>query len=248
MVYHVLNRGVGRRTLFHKDQDFLAFERVVEETLRTCAMRICAFCTLSNHWHFVLWPESDGDLPAFMQQMTNMHVKRWQEYRWEIGYGHLYQGRYKCFPVETEDYFYQVVRYVERNALRANLVACAEQWPWSSLRRGERDDPAFPILSPWPLPRGGELVGNRELRAVRGGVGRLTSLRPPRLSLGECRLGRQDREAVGNRVDVTGAGEAKEGTGRAQVTVRLPKLPKHPKFGGWHLFCSYPGILSQDGQ
>jgi putative transposase len=50
MVYHVLNRGVGRRTLFDKDQDFLAFERVIEEALRTCPMRICAFCTLSNHF------------------------------------------------------------------------------------------------------------------------------------------------------------------------------------------------------
>jgi len=33
----------------------LAFERVVEETLRTCRMRICAYCLLSNHWHAVLW-------------------------------------------------------------------------------------------------------------------------------------------------------------------------------------------------
>ncbi len=179
MVYHVLNRGVGRRTLFHKDQDFLAFERVVEETLHTCRMRICAFVPLSNHWHFVLWPEADGDLPAFMQQMTNMHVKRWKEYRRETGYGHLYQGRYKCFPVETEDYFYQVVRYVERNALRANLVARAEQWPWSSLRRGERDDPPFPILSPWPLPRPADWleIVNRpqseaELEALRRSVRR----------------------------------------------------------------------------
>ena len=153
MVFHVLNRGVGRRTLFEKDQDFFAFERVVEETLRTCRMRICAYCVLSNHWHFVLWPEADGDLAAFMQQMTNMHVKRWKENRHEIGYGHLYQGRYKCFPVESESYFYQVVRYVERNALRANLVARAEAWPWSSLRRAEREDPAFPILSRWPLSR-----------------------------------------------------------------------------------------------
>ncbi len=127
--------------------------RVVEEALRTCRMRICAFCALSNHWHFVVWPEADGDLPAFMQQMTNMHVKRWKEHRHEIGYGHLYQGRHKSFPVETEGYFYQVVRYVERNALRANLVTRAEEWPWSSLRRGERDDAAFPLLSSWPLPR-----------------------------------------------------------------------------------------------
>jgi len=60
LVYHVLNRGVGRRTLFEKDGDFLAFEKVIEETLRTCAMRICAFCILSNHWHAVVWPKSDG--------------------------------------------------------------------------------------------------------------------------------------------------------------------------------------------
>jgi REP element-mobilizing transposase RayT len=66
----VLNRGVGRRTLFDEDQDFLAFERVVEEALRTCAMWLCAYCLMSNHWHFVVWPEHDGDLRAFMQQMT----------------------------------------------------------------------------------------------------------------------------------------------------------------------------------
>jgi len=55
--------------------------------------------------------------------------------------------------VETEDYFYRVVRYVEQNALRANLVERAEAWRWSSLRRAEREDPTFPILSTWPLPR-----------------------------------------------------------------------------------------------
>jgi putative transposase len=85
--------------------------------------------------------------------MTNMHVKRWKEHRHEIGFGHLYQGRYKCFPIESDDYFYQAVRYVERNALRAGIVERAENWLWSSLRRDERDEPAFPLISPWPLAR-----------------------------------------------------------------------------------------------
>jgi len=85
MVFHVLNRGVGRRTLFDKDADFLAFERVIEETLRTCPMRICAYCLLSNHWHFVVWPERDGQLQAFMQRMTNRHAKRWKQYLHETG-------------------------------------------------------------------------------------------------------------------------------------------------------------------
>ena len=177
-MYHVLNRGVGRRTLFDKDADYLAFERVIDETLRTRPMRIGAYCLMPNHWHLVLWPQQDGDLPAFMQQLTNTHVKRWKQHRQEIGHGHLYQGRYKCFPLQTDQHFYDVVRYVERNPLRANRVTLAEEWLWSSASRiarpivagtlrvpsaVSRPDPAntlrvppaqrFSILAEWPLPR-----------------------------------------------------------------------------------------------
>lgn len=158
LVYHVLNRGVGGRTLFEKADDYLALERIIDETLRMRPMRICGYCLMPNHWHFVFWPEHDGDLSAFMQRMTNTHVKRWKQHFRETGYGHLYQGRFKSFPVQTEDYFYQVVRYVERNALRANLIQKAEDWPWSSLGRRTRNDDSLPMLShaillDWPLPR-----------------------------------------------------------------------------------------------
>src|SRR5208337_4296945 len=87
---------------------------------RSCASVVTRKRPSLNRAHFVVWPERDGDLPAFMRQVTNTHVKRWKEHRHEIRYGHLDQGRYNCFPVETEDFFYQAVRYVERNALRAN--------------------------------------------------------------------------------------------------------------------------------
>lgn len=183
MVFHVLNRGVGRRTLFDKDGDYAAFEKVIEETLRTRPMRCCAYCLMPNHWHLVLWPQGDGDLRAFVQQLTNTHVKRWKEHRREIGLGHLYQGRYKSSPVQSDEHFYQVIRYVERNALRANLVPRAESWPWSSLRRMERDDPAFPLLAGWPLPRPSkwiEIVNQpqteAELHALRRSVNRGTPL------------------------------------------------------------------------
>lgn len=153
MLFHVLNRAVGRRTLFSKESDYLAFENVLAETLRIRPMRVCAYCVMPNHWHFVLWPERDGELSAFLQQLTNTHVKRWKAHRHEVGDGHLYQGRFKCFPVQTDDYFYNVVRYVERNPLRANLVEQAQWWPWSSLGRGLRAGPVASILADWPLPR-----------------------------------------------------------------------------------------------
>ena len=152
MVFHVLNRGVGRMRLFDDEDDYAAFERAVAETLSARPMRICGYCLMANHWHFVLWPEKDGDLSSLMQLLTVTHVARWQEHKHLVGTGHVYQSRYKSFPVETDEYFYQVMRYVERNALRANLVARAEDWRWSSLwrrRKGTWEQKG--LLSAWPL-------------------------------------------------------------------------------------------------
>ena len=110
---------------------------------------------MSNHWHFILWPENDGDLGEFMQQMTTTHVRRWRLNRKSVGDGHLYQGTYKSFPVQDDEHFFSVCRYVERNALRANLVARAEDWQWSSLyqRRQRRTPEDYPALTDWPLER-----------------------------------------------------------------------------------------------
>ena len=154
MVFHVWNRAVDRKRIFAKDADYSAFERILEETLESYPMRICAYCLMPNHWHLVLWPEHDGELAAFMQRLTISHVRCWQEHRHRVGYGHLYQGRYKSFPIETDEYLYQVLRYVERNALRANLVPRAEDWRWGSLWRQVNGSQAqAALLSEWPLAR-----------------------------------------------------------------------------------------------
>ena len=154
MVFHVLNRGVGRQALFRKPADYSVFEDCVEETLDKVPMRICSYCVMPNHWHLVLWPEHDGDLALFMQRLTVTHVTRWQKSRQRVGEGHVYQGRFKSFPVETNKYFYQLVKYVERHALRANLVPHAEDWQWSSLWRREAGTAEQKrLLSKWPLPR-----------------------------------------------------------------------------------------------
>jgi putative transposase len=150
MLFHVLNRGVGRMRIFEGDRDYEAFGRVVEETLRVAPMRICAYCWLPNHWHFVLWPEADGDLSRFMQRMANMHAQRWQQAKSRVGDGHLYQGRFKSFPIENDDHFYRVARYVERNALRAGLAERAEDWKWGSLYLRARAARG-PLLADWPL-------------------------------------------------------------------------------------------------
>jgi len=153
-VFHVLNRGVGRMRLFEKDADYEAFERVLIETLSLRPMRLLAYCVIPNHWHMVVWPRGDGDLASFMQRLSITHARRWQEHRRLVGTGHIYQGRYKSFPVQTDEHFLTVCRYVERNPLRARLVTRAEAWRWSSLWRRRRGAAQTrELLSDWPVDR-----------------------------------------------------------------------------------------------
>jgi len=102
IVYHVLNRSVGRRTIFDDGPDFSAFVRVLDEAVEKYSTRLLAWGLMSNHWHLVLWPREDGELSAFMRWLTTTHVRRWHQHRHTFGQGHVYQGRFKSFPVEED--------------------------------------------------------------------------------------------------------------------------------------------------
>jgi putative transposase len=154
MIFHALNRANGRARIFHKSEDYAAFEAVLAEARERTAMRILAYCLMPNHWHLILWPEEDGQLSRFMAWLTLTHTQRWHAHYGTAGTGHLYQGRFKSFPIEGDDHFLTACRYVERNALRANLCRLAEEWPWSSLfHHQQKDEFANTVLSEWPIPR-----------------------------------------------------------------------------------------------
>ncbi len=149
IVYHVINRANARVQIFDTPDDYILFESILVEAKEKVDMRILAYCIMPNHWHLILQPRSDGDLSRFMQWLTLTHTQRWHVVKETIGAGHLYQGRYKAFPVQTDEYFLWACRYVERNALRAKLVKRAEHWRWGSAwrRLNYKDEE---MLDPWP--------------------------------------------------------------------------------------------------
>ena len=124
-------------------------------------MRILAYTIMPNHWHLVLWPEGDDDLSNFMHWLTLAHTQRWHKAHGSVGTGPIYQGRFKSFPVETDDHFWSVCRYVERNPLRANLVSLAQNWRWSSLWQWQNSQCDVSV-SAWPLPCPERLARARE--------------------------------------------------------------------------------------
>lgn len=154
VIYHVLNRAAGRRRIFEQPGDYSAFETVLAEAHERMPMRTLAYCLMPDHWHLVLWPHKDGDLSKFVSWFTLTHTQRWHAWHGTTGTGHLYQGRFKAFPVQADEHFLTLCRYVERNALRAGLVARAEDWPWCSLRRHSPGSvPQLACLGAWPVER-----------------------------------------------------------------------------------------------
>ena len=149
IAYHVINRGNDKATVFYDDEDFAVFARLIGEASERVAMRVSAFCIMPNHFHLVLWPPRDDALSVWMQWLATAHVRR--HHRRHGTSGHIWQGRFKAFPIQRDDHLLTVLRYVERNPVRAGLVARAEDWRWSSLAT-EPPDGAPKRRCPLPLP------------------------------------------------------------------------------------------------
>jgi len=178
LCYHVINRGNARAAVFHDSSDYQAFRRLIGEACERLPLDVLAACLMPNHLHLVLRPYSDRDLGRWMQWLLTAHVRRF--HRRYGSSGHVWQGRFKAFPIQHDAHLLQVMRYVERNALRANLVVRAEDWRWGSLAwRYAGHSVSFLALPPITLPddwldRVNALESAVELTALRRSVNRGT--------------------------------------------------------------------------
>jgi putative transposase len=151
-IFHVINRANARVKIFDNKKDYEQFEEILEEAVEKFNVNLFAYCIMPNHFHLVLSPNEDGELSRFMGWLTNTHTRRWHSSKKTIGQGHLYQGRYKSFLCQKENYLLTLLRYVERNAKRAKVVKNAIDWKWSSLWTRKNGSPERKkMLTEWPI-------------------------------------------------------------------------------------------------
>jgi len=138
--------------MFHSEEDYRDFEYLLSEMRETYGMRILAYILMPNHWHLLLFPMRDGDLGKSIHWLTTSHVRRHHTRKGTIGHGHLYQGTYKSFLIETDTHLLTVLKYIERNAVRARLSKTAEGWRWGSgYRRIHGDARSRKLLADLPI-------------------------------------------------------------------------------------------------
>ena len=134
--YHVINRGIARRTVFRSRAEIRYFLAEVARAVRRGEIEVHAFAVLTTHFHLLV-RSPRGALSEAMRRIENGFV-RWFNRRQRRD-GALFRGRFVSCPVESEEHWLAVVRYIDRNPVEARLSGRAEDYPngsaWHFARR-----------------------------------------------------------------------------------------------------------------
>lgn len=148
--HHVTQRGSHRQTVFYRDSDRTTYLDWLREYCERYAVKILAYCLMNNHVHLIVVPSTSDGLAKVFRPLHSRFAARVNNHKdWT---GHLWQARYFS-AVLDEAYLHAATRYVERNPVRAGMVARAEDFRWSSAAAhcGEFDDPLLDDPAKWYL-------------------------------------------------------------------------------------------------
>ncbi len=128
--HHVVARANRGVTVFHDNEDFLRFLAIMTALKKRRELKLWAFCLMSNHVHLLIVPKNREDMIKYMQGLLVAYTQYYNDkYQTE---GQLWRSRYFSSIVDEERYLWQVLRYIERNPVRAGLTQDPEGYPFSS--------------------------------------------------------------------------------------------------------------------
>ena len=126
-----MERGIHRQAIYKEEGDYYAFLAIMKSALEKYDCILHAYCIMTNHFHLLLGT-GEVEISKFMKQLANCYAMYFNR---KYGYkGHLFEGRYKAYLVESDSYFLQTSRYIHLNPVKAGIVAYPEDYRWSSYR------------------------------------------------------------------------------------------------------------------
>jgi len=128
--YHILTRGNDRKQIFRCNNDYKHFLNTMKEALDMFQINVLHYCLMPNHLHLLLQAIKATDLPKFMQRILQVYAAYFKKKYDSVGF--VFQNRYKSLYIDRESYLLECARYIEKNPLRAKIVICLFEYPWSS--------------------------------------------------------------------------------------------------------------------
>jgi len=147
---HVIQRGNNREACFYDEADYKAYLSFLKDAAIKYEVAVHALVLMTNHVHLLVTPADEQGVGRMMQAQGRKYV---QYFNFTHGRtGTLWEGRYKSTLVDADNYLLMVYRYIELNPVRANMVAHASEYPWSSYQGNALGKP-IQLLTPHPLYR-----------------------------------------------------------------------------------------------
>ena len=133
-IYHVMNRGDRRESIFRDELDHRRFLATLGETCSKTGWQVHAYCLMGNHFHLAIETPL-ANLVEGMKWFLGTYTARFNHRHKCIG--HLFSGRYKAMVVDGSGngYLHTVCDYVHLNPVRANLLTVEQSlrdFRWSS--------------------------------------------------------------------------------------------------------------------
>jgi putative transposase len=129
-LFHIINRGVERRTVFIDSTCYDKFISLLSDANLLFETKIHAFCLMSNHYHILI--ETSMDNLSDVLRYINLSYTKWFNATYDR-VGHLWQGRYLSYYICDETHFWTVAKYIERNPIAAQVVTNIETYTYQSL-------------------------------------------------------------------------------------------------------------------
>ena len=127
--YHVLSRGNERRDIFRDRQDYENFTDRIRIMVERFGIEVHAYVLMTNHYHLLI-RSRDANLSRAIQWLGLTYSTYFN--RRHMRSGHLFQGRFKSFVIEDDQYFTAMCLYIHGNLIRAGIVQNFLDYPWSS--------------------------------------------------------------------------------------------------------------------
>ena len=130
--HHVTQRGNNRSVVFFDDEDRQTYLDLLTIYAQKHSLQIWAYCLMDNHVHLLVVPETEGSLARGIG-LTNQVYTQYLNRKLNQS-GRVWQNRFFSCIVENNQYLWTVARYIECNPVKADMVAAAEEYLWSSAK------------------------------------------------------------------------------------------------------------------
>lgn len=138
-LYHVFIKGINHERIFNQSKEKNYFKRILIKHISQFNVEFHAYCIMSNHAHFLIRADNLNTLSHFMSKILAEYAL-YYNYKHNRN-GHVFQNRFRSECIETTDYYWNCIRYIHMNPVKAHMVTIPLDYKYSSMHEFKSKKP-----------------------------------------------------------------------------------------------------------